>query len=619
PRRRRAASGSLAAKLATLAEAEAEGIVLDLVRGEVAAVLGYASAQEVEPTKAFKELGFDSLAAVELRNRLSEAAGLRLPATVVFDYPSSADLAEHLLAEATASGTGRQVAVRVRASEEPIAIVGMACRFPGGILSPADLWDLVAAGRDGVTEFPADRGWDLARVYNPDRENPGTSYTREGGFLAGIDEFDPEFFGIAPREALVMDPQERLLLESCWEVLEDAGIDPASLRKTSTGVFAGVAYQDYGPSSVLTSSTVSGRVSYTLGLEGPALTVNTACSSSLVAMHLASQALREGECTLALAGGVTTLATPEIFVDFSRQQVLSPDGRSRSFADAADGTVLSEGVGVLALERLSDAQRSGRQIFAVLRGSAVNQDGASNGMTAPNGPSQERVIRQALANASLAPEDVDAVEAHGTGTTLGDPIEAGALLATYGQDREKPLKLGSIKSNIGHPQAAAGVAGVIKMALAMRAGLLPKTLHVDAPTSQVEWEAGEIELLTEPVPWEADGRPRRAGVSSFGISGTNAHVILEEAPAVAESPERAPLRGPLPLVLSARTEPALREAATRLAAEIERRPELEPADVAYTLATARPAFEHRAVALASDREELLVALEALADLPPGVP
>jgi pimaricinolide synthase PimS1 len=522
----------------------------------------------------------------------------------------------------------RRLALAEGRRREPIAIVGMSCRYPGGVGSPVQLWQLVEQGRDAISGFPADRGWDLQRLHG---SGPGACSARGGGFLDDVAGFDPDFFGISPREAPAIDPQQRLLLEASWEALEHGGLDPRSLRGAPVGVFAGVMSQEYavpeyGIAPGMTTSISSGRVAYALGLEGPAVTVDTACSSSLVAIHLAAGALREGECRLALAGGATVLCTPNPLILFGRQGGLSPDGRCRSFAEAANGVGWSEGVGLLVLERLADAEANGHRVLATIRGSAVNQDGASNGLTAPNGPSQERVIRQALAAARLAPQEVDAVEAHGTGTTLGDPIEARALLATYGQDREKPLRLGSIKSNFGHTQAAAGIAGVIKMVMAMRKGVLPRTLHVDRPSDKVEWSAGAVELLTEAAPWEAEGRPRRAAVSSFGISGTNAHVILEEAPpaeaagaAVAEGGAEAGgagLRllpaGRQPLVLSARSQPTLRETAARLAAQLRESPDLDLADVAHSLARTRCRFEQRAVLATGDRDGAIAALDSLA-------
>jgi len=624
--------GELEQRLIALSPPEQERLLLGIVRSHAAGVLGYASGEAIDPRRPFRELGLDSLTAIDLRNRLRSETGVKLPATLVFDYPNATILAAFLRTATLGMRAGATAEVPAAngtgaGADEPIAIIAMSCRFPGGIRTPEDLWRVVADGTDTISPFPTDRGWNLDGLYDADSSAVGTSYVREGGFIYDAPDFDPGLFGITPREALAMDPQQRLLLESSWELLERGGMDPLALRGSRTGVFAGTTGQDYlwtlgffpaeleghlGTGNA--ASVLSGRISYTFGLEGPALTVDTGCSSSLVALHLAVQSLRQGECDLALAGGVTVMSTPGPFTEFSRKNGLAGDGRCKSFAAAADGTGWGEGVGMVMVERLSDAVRLGHPVLAVVRGSAVNQDGASNGLTAPNGLSQQRVIRQALANARLSTADVDVVEAHGTGTTLGDPIEAQAVLATYGQDRptEKPLWLGSVKSNLGHTQGAAGIAGVMKMVLAMQHELLPRTLHVDEPSPHIDWSASAVSLLTTEQPWPAVATPRRAGVSAFGVSGTNAHVIIEQAPsapdeAVGPAPQTPSV---VPLLFSSRDAAGVPEQAARVAAFLARRPSLSLVDVGISLSQ-RAGLDHRAVTLSRD------GLTALADGTPS--
>ncbi|GAA2622027.1 SDR family NAD(P)-dependent oxidoreductase [Streptomyces axinellae] len=673
PRANAATRGAGRGEAAALRELSGERrhrVLTDLVRERTAIVLGRESLREDQLPRSFSDLGFDSLMTLELRNHLSAATGLQLPPTLLFDHPTAPAVVDHLteiLAEAETGaeagtrdeagssttgagprtgagaqpvGRGRQLpesapaaisaAVPAQApaeEDDPVVIVGMACRYPGDVKAPDDLWNLVAEGVDGISGFPTDRGWNLGTLFSDDPDRPGTSYARAGGFLHDAAWFDADFFGISPREARATDPQQRILLETCWEALEHAGIGPRALKGSPTGVFAGVMYHDYGsrlqeiPDGMegylqngSLGSVLSGRVSYVLGLEGPAVSVDTACSSSLVALHLAGQALRQGECSLALVGGVTVMSTPRTFIDFSRQRALAADGRCKAFSADADGTGWAEGAGVLVVERLSRARREGHRVLAVVRGSAVNQDGASNGLTAPSGPAQQRVIRQALANAALSPDDIDVIEAHGTGTALGDPIEAQALLATYGRDRPRPLWLGSLKSNIGHTQAAAGVGGIIKMVMAMRHGVMPRTLHAETPSPHVDWASGAVRLLTERRAWPTENGPRRAAVSSFGISGTNAHIILEQPAAEGDKPPAVPASAPgvTPWVISGKTPAARTAQAARLLRFVAARPEVPGEAVGVALAANRSVFGRRAVVLGADRAELLAGLTAAA-------
>ncbi|WP_046722666.1 type I polyketide synthase [Streptomyces xiamenensis] len=609
---------------------ELHRLLLNVVRGAVATVLGYDTPGALDPATSFIDLGLTSLTAVELHAKLQAATGVPLPVTIAYDAPTALAVVDRLTS-LEAPTTEAAPAETKGEPDEPIAVIGMACRYPGGVSSPEQLWQLVAEGTDAIAPFPDNRGWDMEALFDADPSSSGKTYTRQGGFLHDAGGFDAGFFGISPREALAMEPQQRLLLETAWETFERAGIPVDSVRGTATGVFLGASAQAYGPlmhdaprhveGHMLTGghpSIMSGRISYQLGLTGPALTVDTACSSSLVALHLAARSLRAGECTLALVGGANVMSLPGALLEFSRQGGLAPDGRCKAFSADADGTDFAEGVGVLLVERLSDARRHGHQVLAVLRGSAVNQDGASNGLTAPNGQAQQRMIRSALADARLGFPDIDVVEAHGTGTRLGDPIEAEALLATYGADRPgEPLYLGSIKSNIGHTQHAAGVAGVIKMVMAMRHGVLPKTLHAEEPSPHVNWSAGKVELLTSARSWPETQRPRRAGISAFGFSGTNAHVIMEQGDAARtdQGTDRPPSPAVIPWVVTARSESALREQASRLLDAVAAGDD-DLADIGASLLERRSILDHRAVVLGQDRDSLLEGLMALRSATP---
>ena len=633
-----ASASALRHRLSALSPSEREAALLAWVREEVAVVLGLAGPSVVPADRPLKELGLDSLMAVELRNRLAARAQTTLPATLAFDYPTPKAIAELLLRQAFAElDVARPTRTPSRtASDEPIAIVAMACRTPGGVVDPEGYWTLLHEGRDAIGPFPA--RWNTAALYDSDPEAVGKTYAREGGFVEDIEQFDTSFFGISPREAIEMDPQQRLVLEVAWEALESAGIVPAELTNSSAGVYLGAIGSDYGTDhrsldtvtgytgTGTEASIISGRLAYVLGLQGPAMTVDTACSSSLVALHLACAALRQGECDLALAGGVQVMSTPAAFVASSRQRVVAPDGRCKAFSAAADGAGWSEGCGVVVLKRLSEARRTGDRILAVVRGSAVNQDGRSQGLSAPNGPSQQRVIQRALAASGLTPDDIDTVEAHGTGTSLGDPIEAGALAEVFGPTRadDRPLWLGSSKSNIGHAQAAAGILGVIKMVLALEKERLPQTLYADQPSPHVAWQGSGLKLLQEARSWpRAPGSSRRAGVSSFGISGTNAHVILEEPPvprapvgvASVEAPglEAGQALGSLPLLISGRDEAALQAQASRWVAWLGSHPETDLASVVRTSAVHRTHFDARAAIQVETVGQAQEALQALAE------